>query len=56
MRYRFSHWTVDADRFELRRGADPVPVQPKALSLLLYLLEHRALPNARFVVLHLAGE
>nr|NIY10429.1 AAA family ATPase [Gemmatimonadota bacterium] len=41
MRYRFSEWTVDADRFELRRGADPVPVQPKALTLLLYLLEHR---------------
>ena len=41
MRYRFSHWTVDADRFELRRGADAVPVQPKVLSLLLYLLEHR---------------
>jgi predicted ATPase len=41
LRYRFSHWTVDADRFELRRGTKPVPVQPKVLSLLLYLLEHR---------------
>jgi DNA-binding winged helix-turn-helix (wHTH) protein len=41
LRYRFLHWTVDTDRFELRRGADPVPVQPKVLSLLVYLLEHR---------------
>jgi predicted ATPase len=42
MRFRFADCIVDADRFELRRAGAPVPVQPKVLRLLIYLLENRA--------------
>ncbi len=41
MRFRFADCTLDADRFELRRAGDPVPVQPKVLRLLLFLMENR---------------
>jgi DNA-binding winged helix-turn-helix (wHTH) protein len=32
---------LDEDRWELRRGGLPVPVQPMVLRLLLYLARHR---------------
>jgi predicted ATPase len=38
MRFRFADCVLDADRFELSRGGEPVPVQPKVLDLLLFLL------------------
>ena len=41
MRFRFADCTLDPDRFELRRAGEPVPVQPKVLRLLLFLLENR---------------
>ena len=41
MRFRFADCVLDADRFELSRAGQPVPVQPKVLDLLLFLLrEH----------------
>jgi len=41
MRFRFAECVLDADRFELSRAGQPVPVQPKVLDLLLALLrEH----------------
>jgi predicted ATPase len=42
MRFRFADCILDADRFELQRGGETVPVQPKVLRLLLFLLENRA--------------
>jgi TolB-like protein/Tfp pilus assembly protein PilF len=41
MRYHFAGFHLDADRFELARDGEPVAVQPKALRLLLVLLEER---------------
>ncbi len=41
MRFRFAPFLVDSDLFELRRDDQPVEIQPKALSLLVYLLENR---------------
>lgn len=39
--YRFGDVTLDPDSRELARGGEPVPVEPKVLDLLLYLVEHR---------------
>ena len=41
MRFRIRDCVVDADNFELRRAGELVDVQPKVLSLLLFLLENR---------------
>lgn len=41
MGYRFEDFEVDRARFELRRGGTPVAIQPRALSLLLLLLDAR---------------
>jgi predicted ATPase len=41
MRYRFEDFVLDADLFELRRGEEPIPLQPKPLLLLLHLLQNR---------------
>jgi DNA-binding winged helix-turn-helix (wHTH) protein/tetratricopeptide (TPR) repeat protein len=41
MRFRFRDCVVDADRFELVRAGEPLPVQPKVLRLLVLLLENR---------------
>jgi predicted ATPase len=38
MRFRFADCVLDADRFTLTKGGEPVPVQPKVLDLLLALL------------------
>src|SRR5687767_4352822 len=38
---RFHDFELDEARFELRREGQIVPVQPKALDLLLYLAKHR---------------
>ena len=40
MRFSFDPWTLDADRRVLLRGADPVPLSPKAFDLLRLLAEH----------------
>jgi DNA-binding winged helix-turn-helix (wHTH) protein/tetratricopeptide (TPR) repeat protein len=39
--WTFAEHTLDADRFELRRGGVRVPVQRKPLALLFYLARHR---------------
>ena len=41
MRFRFRDCVVDKQRFELLRSGEPVEVQPKVLSLLIFLLENR---------------
>lgn len=41
MRFRFRDCVLDDDLFELRRGGEPVEVQPKVLSVLLFLLQNR---------------
>ena len=39
--YRFGDISLDVDRQELRRGADLVPVEPKVLDLLQFLISNR---------------
>jgi TolB-like protein len=40
VRFRFAGFVLDADRLELRKGAERIDVQPKVLHLLRYLLEN----------------
>jgi TolB-like protein len=42
MLYTFGDFTLDADRCELRRGADRVALEPQVFSLLNYLIQERA--------------
>ena len=44
MRLAFGGWILDTDARQLLRGAEPVPLSPKALDLLSYLIDNR--PNA----------
>jgi TolB-like protein len=39
--FRFSDHTLDVERRELRRGADPIAVEPQVFDLLVYLLGNR---------------
>lgn len=41
MLYLFDSYVLDTDRRELRRDADPVPLQPQVFDLLAYLIEKR---------------
>ena len=41
MLYRFEKFIIDTQRRELRRGAEPIPLEPKAFDLLVYLIEKR---------------
>ena len=41
MRYCFNNHVLDADRHELRRGIDPVAVEPQVFDLLLHVISHR---------------
>ena len=38
---RFGDHELDLDRFELRSGAGPVPVEPQVFDVLAFLVEHR---------------
>jgi predicted ATPase/DNA-binding winged helix-turn-helix (wHTH) protein len=40
MRYVFGDYTLDTDRYELRRAGTPVSLGPKPFALLTYLLQH----------------
>jgi TolB-like protein len=40
--YRFEAYTLDADRYELRRGAELVAVEPQVLDVLLHLVKNRS--------------
>jgi TolB-like protein/DNA-binding winged helix-turn-helix (wHTH) protein len=39
--YRFEAYALDADRYELRRGSDLVPVEPQVLDVLLHFVRNR---------------
>jgi TolB-like protein len=39
--YKFDGYSLDSDRFELRRGSDLVTVEPQVLDLLHYLIRNR---------------
>jgi TolB-like protein len=39
--FRFSDYTLDVERRELRRGCDPVALEPQVFDLLVYLLRNR---------------
>ncbi|MFP3938831.1 MAG: TPR end-of-group domain-containing protein [Thermoanaerobaculia bacterium] len=40
MRYRFGEFVLDPDRYLLRRGPEPVEVEPRVFEVLAYLVEH----------------
>jgi class 3 adenylate cyclase/DNA-binding winged helix-turn-helix (wHTH) protein/tetratricopeptide (TPR) repeat protein len=40
MRYQFGDYQLDTRRWELHRASQPIPVRPKVLQVLAYLLEH----------------
>ena len=41
MLFRFESCVLDTGRRELRRGAEPVPVEPQVFDLLVCLVENR---------------
>ena len=41
MQFSFSEHALDTDRRELRRGSDPIAVEPQVFDLLVYLLQNR---------------
>ena len=41
MPFRFSHFALDTDRRELRRGGDLVQLEPQVFDLLVYLIRNR---------------
>jgi DNA-binding winged helix-turn-helix (wHTH) protein/tetratricopeptide (TPR) repeat protein len=41
MCYRFGDFVLDLDAFVLSRADEPLPLQPKAMEVLRYLIEHR---------------
>ncbi len=41
MQFRFENHLLDADRRELRRGAELIAVEPQVFDLLLYLVRNR---------------
>ena len=41
VRYHFGEFELDASAFELRRGGEPIPVQPKVFDALHYLVRNR---------------
>ena len=55
MIYRIGSILLDTSFRELRRGDEQLRTQPRVVDLIFYLLEHRARPHERFVMLHLAG-
>ena len=41
MEYLFADHSLDPDRRELRRGSEPIAVEPQVFDLLVYLIENR---------------
>ena len=41
MQFLFADHTLDTDRRELRRGSEPIAVEPQVFDLLVYLLQNR---------------
>ncbi len=40
MRYTFDAYTIDTDRLELRRGTEPVAIEPQVFDLLVHLIRN----------------
>src|SRR5262249_9623948 len=40
MRFLFGEYALDTERYELQRAGHPVLLEPKALKVLTYLLQH----------------
>ena len=40
MRYHFDTFTLDTQRYELRRAGQPVPLEPQVFKVLAYLVQH----------------
>ena len=38
--YVFGAYTLDTQRYELRRGGEPLPLEPKVFDVLTYLVQH----------------
>ncbi len=51
MIHRFESFELDTDRYELRRGGRPRPVEPQVFALLALLIEnrHRMVPRAEII-------
>ena len=41
MQFFFADHMLDTDRRELRRGSEPIAVEPQVLDLLIYLVQSR---------------
>ena len=41
MQFLFDDHTLDTDRRELRRGSEPIAVEPQVFDLLVYLVQNR---------------
>ena len=41
MQFVFADHTLDTDRRELRRGSEPIAVEPQVFDLLIYLVQNR---------------
>ena len=41
MQFLFADHTLDTDRRELRRGSEPIAVEPQVFDLLIYLVQNR---------------
>ena len=41
VQFSFADHTLDTDKRELRRGSEPIAVEPQVFDLLIYLVEHR---------------
>ena len=41
MQFLFANHTLDTNRRELRRGSEPIAVEPQVFDLLVYLVQNR---------------
>lgn len=40
MLYSFDNFTLDTQRYELRRAGQPIPLEPQVFKVLTYLVQH----------------
>jgi DNA-binding response OmpR family regulator len=48
MQFRFADYMLDTKRRELRRGSEPIAVEPQVFDLLVYLVQNRERPISYF--------
>ena len=41
MQFLFDNYVLDTDRLELRRGSEPVAVEPQVFDLLVFMVQNR---------------